>query len=51
MGIRMKKLGKNAIGVAAVVFAVSGLAGAAVAESNAEKIARAMSAAPSDISA
>ncbi len=51
MGIGLGYFNKKAIGVALAFFAVSGLAGPAMAESDAEKIARAILAAPSDISA
>ena len=50
MGLRLRKLNNINIGAAVAFIAVSGLAGAAYAESGEERIARAMSAAPSDIS-
>lgn len=47
---RLRTLKICSIGAAVAFVAVSGLAGAASAESNDAKIARAMSAAPADIS-
>ncbi|MFY0690370.1 MAG: hypothetical protein JXR14_00445 [Paracoccaceae bacterium] len=51
MGHHLRLTGLNAVGAAVAILAASGLASAAFAETKAEKIARAMSAAPSDISA
>ena len=50
MGNRLRAKDQNAIGMAVTLLFVCGTVGAAFAESNADKIARAMSAAPSDIS-
>jgi hypothetical protein len=46
-----RERGMNAIGVVVALFAAGGLTGTAFAESDGEKITRAMSAAPTDISA
>ena len=51
MGIRLEVLSRNASGAAVACLVTGGLASATMAETAEEKIARAMSAAPSDISA